>query len=308
MSRAVTVRHALQVALLGVVVWLVAKNWSDFEHVFATAQPLWRPIASSCALVLFSRLVLVQTWRQVVQAWGERLSFADGARIWFVSNLGTYIPGRVWAIAAMGTLAQEVGISPVAAAGSSLVVQLVNVVTGFGVFAVAGAHGMQLPGGTGAGIVALAALVLLTPWLVPLAVQVLNRVSKRQFAVPHLPTSALWWAAAGTTLAWVLYGVAFQWFASGVSGGATAGTTGDWIALFTGSYLLGFIAVFTPGGLGVREGAMALLLKQSGLAVGSLAALLVVASRVWLTILDILPGVLFLLLRPAARRGSSSNE
>jgi glycosyltransferase 2 family protein len=308
MSRAVVMQRVLQVALLGVVVWYVADNWSDFEHVFATARPRWRLILGSCALVLFSRLILVQTWRQVVQAWGEQLSFADGARIWFVSNIGTYVPLKVWAIAAMGTLATEAGVSPVAAVGSSLVVQLVNLLTGLGVFAAAGAHVIRLPGGTTAGIVSLAALVLLTPWLVPLAVRTLNRVSKRQFAVPRLPPAAIWWAGAGTAVAWVLYGVAFQWFASGISGDATAGTTGDWIALFIGPYLAGFVAVFSPGGLGVRELAMDRMLKDSGLAVGAAAALLVVASRVWLTILDLTPGVLFLLLRPAARRVSPSDE
>jgi len=308
MNRAAVLRRALQVALLGFVVWYVADNWSDFEHVFATARPRWRLILGSCVLVLFSRLVLVQTWRQVVQAWGEQLSFADGARIWFVSNLGTYVPGKGGAMAAMGTLAQEAGVSPVAAVGSSLVVQLVNLLTGFGVFAAAGAHVMRLPGGTTTGIVSLTALVLLTPWLVPLSVRTLNRVSKRQFAVPHLPPGAIWWAGAGTAVAWVLYGVAFQWFAAGISGGATAGTTADWIALFIGPYLLGFVAIFSPGGLGVRELAMDRMLKDSGLAVGAVAALLVVASRVWLTILDIIPGVLFLLLRPAARRVPPSDD
>lgn len=308
MKRAVVVQRVLQVALLGVVVWYVAFNWSDFEHVFATARPRWRLILGSCALVLFSRLVLVQTWRQVVQAWGEQLSFADGARIWFVSNIGTYVPLKVWAIAAMGALATEAGVSPVAAVGSSLVVQLVNLFTGLGVFAAAGAHVMRLPGGSAAGIVSLAALVLLTPWLVPFAVRMLNRVSKRQFAVPHLPAAAIWWAGAGTAVAWVLYGVAFQWFAAGISGNATAGTTGDWIALFIGPYLAGFVAVFSPGGLGVREMAMDRMLKDSGLAIGAVAALLVVASRVWLTILDLTPGVLFLLLRPAVRRASPSDE
>lgn len=308
MSRGVAVRRVLQAALLGFVAWYVARHWNEYEHAFAAAHPDWLAIWCSCALVLLSYLVLIQTWRQTVQAWGERLSFDDASRIWFISNLGKYVPGRVWAIAAMGTLAQEAGVSPVAAIGSSLVVQLVNVVTGFGVFFVAGAHVIQLPGGTTAALIALVTLLVLTPWLVPLAVQLLNRISKRQFAEPRLPPSAIWWAAAGTSVAWVLYGVAFRWFAIGISGGATAGTMGDWVAIFVGSYLLGFVTLVSPGGLGVREGFMAVALRQSGLVVGSVAALLVVASRVWLTVLEIVPGVFFLLLRPAARRASSSDE
>ncbi len=308
MTRAAGVRRALQVALLAFVAWYVARHWGEYEHVLAAADPDWLVIARSCVLVFLAYLVLIQTWRQTVQAWGERLSFADASRIWFISNLGKYVPGKVWAIAAMGTLAQEAGVSPVAAIGSSLVVQLVNILTGFGVFAVAGAHVMNLPGGTTASLVSLALLVLLTPWLVPLAVRLLNRVSTRQFAEPALPPSAIWWAGAGTTLAWAMYGVAFQWFAAGISGGATAGTTGDWIAIFIGPYLLGFVALFAPGGIGVREVAMAEALERAGLAVGALSALLVAASRLWLTVLEVVPGVLFLLFRPAARRGSPSDQ
>jgi hypothetical protein len=307
-KRAIVMRRALQVALLGFVAWYVARHWSEYEHALATAHPDWLAISRSCALVLLSYLVLIQTWRQTVNAWGEHLSFSDASRIWFISNLGKYVPGKVWAIAAMGTLAQEAGVSPVAAIGSSLVVQLVNVVTGFGVFFVAGAHVMQLPGGATAAFAALAALLVFTPWLVPFAVRMLNRLTTRQFAEPHLPARAIWWAACGTALAWILYGVAFQWFAAGISGEATAGTTGDWIALFIGPYLLGFVALFTPGGLGVREVFMAEALQRSGLAVGAAAALLVAASRIWLTVLEIIPGVLFLLLRPAARRVSPSDE
>ena len=302
------IRRALQVGLLAFVAWYLARHWSEYQHVFAAAKPDWMGVLRSCALVLVSYFVLIQTWRQTVQAWGERLSFADASRIWFISNLGKYVPGKVWAIAAMGTLAQETGVSPVAAIGSSLVVQLVNVVTGFGVFFVAGARVMRLPGGTATAFVALAALLVLTPWLVPLAVHVLNRFTTRQFAEPHLPARAIWWAAAGTALAWVLYGVAFRRFAAAISGGATAGSAGDWVAIFVGPYLLGFVALFSPGGLGVREVFMAEALQRSGLAVGAVAALLVAASRVWLTVLEIVPGVLFLLFRPAARRVSSSDQ
>jgi len=302
------IRRGLQLALLGFVGWYAAAHWTEYAHVLQSAHPQWLPILGSGVIVLVSYLVLIQTWRQVVQAWGERLSFGDAARIWFISNLGKYVPGKVWAIAAMGALARDAGVSGAAAIGSSLVVQLVNLATGFGVFVVAGAHVMRLPGGTTAAVVALVLLLVLTPWLVPFAVTMLNRFTNRRFAVPHLPARAIWWAGAGTAIAWTLYGVAFQWFASGISGGATSGTTGDWIAIFIGPYLVGFITLFSPGGLGAREVAMLEALPRAGLATGALAALLVVSSRLWLTVLEVIPGVLFMLMRPAARRDSSSDR
>ena len=302
------VRTVLQFALLLFLGGYLYVNWDDYAHAFSQSAPEWGLLALSSLLVFVAYAVLIQTWRQVVVAWGERLSFPDAMRIWFVSNLGKYVPGKIWAIAAMGTLAQEQGISPTAAMGSSVVVQLVNLVTGFGVFFIAGAHVMDVPAGAMAGVVGLGVVLFGAPWLVPVGVRLVNAMTGRQVTLPHLPPSALWWAAAGTTLAWVLYGVAFCFFAAGMMDGSAPGTLGDWTAIFIGPYLLGFIAVFAPGGAGVREVAMAEALQRTGLAVGSVAALLVISSRVWLTILEIIPGVLFLLVKPSPRSDSSSTK
>jgi len=298
------IRVALQLALLGFVCWYVYSHWSDYEHVFQQAHPDWRILGFSSFMVFVAYVVLIQTWRQIVIAWGERLDFASATRIWFVSNLLKNLPGKVWAIAGMGALAQERGVSPVAAMGSSVVVQVVNLVTGLAVFAVAGAHTMKLPLVVVLVVVALGLGVLGAPWLLPNVIRLVNRLTNRSITLPLLPPSAIWWAAAGTALAWVFYGVAFEAFAIGMGAGSN-GSFGDWTAIFIGPYLLGFIAVFAPGGIGVREVAMAEALQRTGLAAGALAALLVAASRVWLTIFEIIPGVIWLLLQPISRSSSS---
>ncbi len=302
------VRTVLQFALLLFLGGYLYINWDDYEHAFSQPAPHWGLVALSSLVVIAAYAVLIQTWRQVVVAWGERLTFPTAMRIWFVSNLGKYVPGKVWAIAAMGTLAQEQGISPAAAMGSSVVVQLVNLVTGFGVFFVAGANVIDVPAAALAGALGLGIMVFSAPWLVPAGVRFLNTLTGRQVKLPHLPPRAIWWAAAGTTLAWVLYGVAFDLFVSGMLRGPAPGTLGDWTAIFIGPYLIGFLAVFAPGGAGVREVFMAEALQRTGLVAGAVAALLVVSSRVWLTILEIIPGVLFLLVSPSRRSDSSSDQ
>lgn len=295
------IRHTLQVALLGFFAWYLYVHWGDYEHVFEHAQPSWGALTLSCVVVLVSYVVLIQTWRLTVEAWGEQLSLGSATRIWFVSNLGKYVPGKYWSIAAMGTLAQEQGISPVAAVGSSLVVQLVNLATGFGVVALTGARVVDVPLPAAAGVVALVFAILAVPSALPRGIALLNRVTGRARPVPHLPPRAIWWAALGTTIAWLLYGVAFQLFARGISAQGGAGATSDWVAAFVASYLVGFIAVFAPGGIGAREVAMAEALQRTGLAGGALVALLVAGSRLWLTVLEIIPGLLLLLVPPAER-------
>jgi hypothetical protein len=111
-------------------------------------------------------------------------------------------------------------------------------------------------------------------------------------------------AALLTALAWLMYGVAFWLFTIGVLGSAP-GALSDYVAVFAGSYLLGFVAIFSPAGVGVREGAMGIALRRAGFAVGP-AYLLVVASRLWLTALEVLPPLIFLAF--VQRRRLSTNE
>jgi glycosyltransferase 2 family protein len=288
----------------------LAQQWSDVAPALRSLRIDWLVVAASGALVLSTYLLLIEAWRRTLRVWSASVPFPNAARIWFVSNLGKYVPGKVWQIAAMGAMAQRDGVGPAAAIGSSLVVNLVNVIAGFAVIAltaggeIASAVGVSgEPGSRGAAaltvlmitIGGVAALVI-TPFAVPRLASLAARVTGRSFVVPRVPASAIWIAAATTTLSWVLYGLAFGLFAHGVSRAAT-GNASSYIAVYTGSYLAGYLALFAPGGVGVREAVLVLAMPRFQLASAADAAVIAVASRLWLTVLEIVPGLL-LLRRP----------
>ncbi len=303
----------MQGAFVVAVLWfggaLLAEQWGAVGELRASLHPSWGRIAFSGGIVLVSYAVLIATWRATVQAWGERIGIGDAARIWFVSNLGRYVPGKVWQIGAMGVMAQRVGVSPVAAVGSALVVSLVHVLVGFGVVAATGREllaGAAPPGGLlVAALAAMGIAVVSAPWWIPTALRLVSRVSGRTIAAPRLPPRAIWVAALGSAVAWVLFGLAFRELTLALLGSVT-GDAAAYVAVFTLSYLLGFVALFAPGGIGVRELSMAALLVSASLATAPQAALLVVASRLWLTVLEILPGALFLAW-PSFRPAPSSS-
>src|SRR5665213_4554449 len=118
----------------------VRSEWSDLSTLPSTLHPNWWMVLGSAGWVALSYAVLIETWRQIVVAWGGHLSWPTAARIWFISNLGRYVPGKVWQIGAMGALAQEAGVSSAAAIGSALVVNLVNLLAGLLVVLVAGSR------------------------------------------------------------------------------------------------------------------------------------------------------------------------
>jgi glycosyltransferase 2 family protein len=289
------------------VVWFagraLVRQWTGVRALLVEARPAWGLVLLSYVPVLIAYAFLIQVWRGILTAWdqGGRLSSWQAARIWFVSNLGRYVPGKVWQIATMGVMAQQRGISPVAAAGSALVVNLANVATGFVVVLATGAAVFRsfADAGPRSGLIVaavLAAGLLLLPLALAWAAPLVARLSRNRLVLPHLPARAVWLAALGTAVAWVLYGVAFRLFSTAVVPGA-AGATPLYVATYTSSYLVGYLALLAPGGLVVREAMLVAGLTGLGLLPAPEAWVVALTSRLWITLIEAIPGLLFLLLR-----------
>ena len=105
-------------------------------------------------------------------------------------------------------------------------------------------------------------------------------------------------------LSWIAYGIAFQLFVVGVLGGA-AGATSSYIAVYAASYIIGFLALFAPGGVVVRESALVAGMVRLGLASQADAFAVAVASRLWLTVVELLPGFIALASRAALLQRST---
>ncbi|MGH7584190.1 MAG: lysylphosphatidylglycerol synthase domain-containing protein, partial [Gemmatimonadales bacterium] len=240
--------------------------------------------------------VLIWGWRQVVVGWREHLGGLDAARIWAISNLGKYIPGKVWAIAGMGMMAQRQGVSATAAMGSAVIMQLVALATGAMIaLALVGTEVLdRLLGNWGAiGALALAVIALLaaislaSPALTARIAYILRRPEGIRPVEPGALTAGL----AANFTSWCGYGLSLQLLARGTLHDVSLSwstATGS----FAASYIVGYLALLLPGGLGVREILLADLLKGS-IGIGPAAAL-AIASRVATTLND-LGAALFLL-------------
>ena len=291
--------RAAQVALGATLAWLIAstlwRQWGEVRRAAEHASLRWGYVAASCAVVLLTYALLLEAWRLAANGWGPRLRYREAARIWFVSSLGRYLPGKLWQLGAMAAMARRKGVPGIAAAGSMLLVTLINTVTGSVVVAATGARGLDIPPIGAAVLAALGGAIVLTPAVLPLLGAVAARVTGREVTIPALPGYAIPFAAGFTALAWVSYGVAFHLLSIGVLG-KPPGALSLSIAVFTGSYLVGFLALFAPAGIFVREAVMYTALTVAGLAAGP-AVLLIVASRLWLTVLEVVPPLLFLVRR-----------
>jgi glycosyltransferase 2 family protein len=301
---------AAQIVLTAVVVWFVGTTlvdqWREFRGVTFVTRPDWRFIVGSGVVVLLAYAVLIETLRRILLSWAAPsetdnrppLSFMGVARMWSISNFGRYIPGKVWGIGAMATMAHEAGIPAVAAAGSAVLNTVVNIATGFLVALIAGWRSFDeiSKGRTWIGIALLivAALgIVALPAILPRMLDVVRRVTRREISVTSVPHRAVYIALVGNLVSWLVYGAAFQLFVFGVVGEAT-GSFADYVTAYAWPYILGYLAIFAPGGLVVRDGALVVALTTLGIAPPQQALLISLTSRLWLTVLELLPGVLFL--------------
>jgi hypothetical protein len=288
---------ALGLLVAGFAVRALVRNWDELR-----TQPLvleLRPgyLLASVLLVWAMYALLIWAWRFMLESWGQELNGWTAARIWTVSNLGKYLPGKVWAIAGMALMAQQAGVAAWAATGSAVVLQVLAIGTGAALVGLTGAVALEAahPGARlalGALVVASAVGVGLVLW--PPVVRRLLRMARvpAEAVMAPKPEGVI----AGivvNAVAWIGYGTSLWLLARGILPATQLGLLRA-IAVFTASYLAGFLALLAPGGLGVREGLFILTLQQPlGIAAATALAL---ASRLLLTITEFGAAAPFLLL------------
>ena len=273
---------ALQAAVAVVVVVLVyrslQRNWSEFRslEVHLALRPGW--LALSFVTVFLTYIFYIEAWRRLLAGWQQHIAFRPAARAWTLSNLGRYVPGKVWTVTGLVVLAQREGIRGSAAAASAIAFQALVLGTGVAIVAAATPHeasGLRLA----IGLAIAAASLSLLVW--GRSARWLGRVLSPANPLNPLPLSAVGTAAVLMVVGWMTYGLSFWLFIRGIlpnpqlSLAAASGT-------FTLSYILGTLALFAPGGIGVREVLLVTLLTPYLGSGGAVATS--VGSRVLLTI------------------------
>jgi uncharacterized membrane protein YbhN (UPF0104 family) len=286
--------------LVGVALRSLVVNWQSLraEPVAWQVSPAW--LVASVLVVFASYAVLIEAWRRVVLSMGEKLAFLTAARIWFLASLGKYVPGKVWAVAGAAVLAQRAGVDPAAAVAGALALQALALASGAVVVALTARDAFQAAG-QGVTVVAAAVILLSIAGVAALTSQpLLDRVARllpRSWPrLRAMSPSIVVAAFLANALAWAGYGVALLLLARGLLP-AISLSLPQAVGVFTCSYLVGFIALFAPGGLGPRESVFLLMLAGDiGL---KPAAALALASRLLLTGTEVLPAIPLLLRRAA---------
>jgi uncharacterized membrane protein YbhN (UPF0104 family) len=269
----------LVVTAVGIAVVLI-RLWPDVSAALSSVG--WGGLLLSALLALCSLFSGLLAWRTTLRELGSPVSLPSAANIYFVSQLGKYVPGSVWAGLAMLRLGQDVGISRASIAYSYLLSLAFSLMTGLslGVPALIAYGGDYLPLAT----LAVLSVVLLWPRLLNAILDRGLRLARRGRLEQPLRGAGIARIVALYLLAWVFGGL-HVWVLAVTVGADPLPGLFPAVAAYTVASTLGVIVVLAPAGAGVRDVLMALILTPT---TGAAAATAVtVVSRGLLTFLDL---------------------
>ncbi len=285
------VRAGLLLLVLVAVAVALWRNWADFSSQVRRLD--WRVITAGFVLGLLSPAFTMLGWRVLLSDLGTRLALPPAASIFFVGQLGKYVPGSVWTVVMQTEMGHRLKVPRRKMATTGLVMLVLSVL--------------------GGAIVALPAVPLLitqsdttvSPWWVAVGVlvailvlgvlwpPVLNALITRGLAM--IRREPLEHALSGRAIGLSMLFIIAAWIANGASvlvlaEALTPGRPTSLIVICVSGFALasvvGMVAVVLPAGVGVREGIMVLLLTSVMSPAGATAV--VVLIRFFTVLADVL--------------------
>lgn len=280
-----------------------------------TLEIQWRWLISSFAFLLFYRSAYIVPFAKLLRdVILPQVSFRDVFILFHLANITRYLPGRIWGIVRLLTLSERFGFSKTAV-GVSLTLH-VGIETAFGgLIATSLIFSKQMQ------TTAYLVVEKISGHAVLFTLIVIGVVTGARFLIPKVSLKARDFLKTlqqiGThlltkqfrkkwlnilqvhALLWCCQGLAFfffvkcfalvQWKEIGILS-----------ACYAFAWIVGFLSFLTPGGLGVREGLLGLLLANYMST--PQATLIALLCRVWMLSAElVLAGTAFLLYKTADR-------
>ncbi|MGB7817145.1 MAG: lysylphosphatidylglycerol synthase domain-containing protein [Ornithinibacter sp.] len=257
------VRIGLLVVILvgvGIALW---RNWDAVSSELVLIS--WPVLVGAFALTVLAPAVTLMGWRVLLADLGSDLHPAPAASIFFVGQLGKYLPGSVWTILVQTEMGARLKVPRRRMAVAGLLAIGLAVLTGslMGLPAVPPLVDRESSALSWWWVVLAAGLgaVLLWPRLLNAVIARGLRLIRREPLEHDLSGRAVALTVAWFAGAWVSTGLGVFLLARSVAPGAPVGQL--LVASICGFALAsaaGMFSVLVPAGVGVRDGVLALLL------------------------------------------------
>ncbi|MCY3740945.1 MAG: hypothetical protein OXH00_07985 [Candidatus Poribacteria bacterium] len=301
-----TFRQSFGILIAGALLFFLIKPFiqahKQLEDI--TLQIQWRWLVTSFGFILLYRSFYVWPFTMLLRCItpGGHVWFRNAFALFHLANITRYLPGRIWGVVRLLSLSHRFGLSKTAVGGSlTLHVGIETALGGFIAMSLLSSKQMRdtalsvlekISGHTLlftlAVVGAIAGMLFLIPKVSVHARQALKTL--REIGQPFCQKS-FWCSAAclrgdggvgilaSHILLWSCQGFAFYLFVRSLAPVAWA-DAGILTACYAFAWIVGFLSFLTPGGLGIREGLLGLLLS-SYMPVPQ-ATLVALLCRIWM--------------------------
>jgi len=264
----------------------IARNWEQF-----VTYP-WRLSAGPLVLALLAAfvesVVVVTIWWRALALTGISIPWLLGLQILFRAQIARYLPGGVWDLVGRFVLADQAGMGKRATAASMGLEMGVQVLSGavFLILALALRTGLALQAYLALGVaVIIGSLILLSPPVFRFFVNTALKLLKKPALDMPLTYGGLFQLFLLRLLGHFFLGLGFFFLVQGIAP-VPLSAAPLLITSFVGAWLIGYLAVIFPMGIGIREGALVLL--TSGVLPFGVATAAVLGYRVLIALRDLL--------------------
>lgn len=273
--------------------YAVVARWDETSDALANMS--WPVVGLSLVCAFAGMCALMMGLRAVLAGFGSVLPLRGAARVWFIAQLGKYVPGKVWVLAAQVELGHEYKVPRLRMVSATFLNMAVTMATGLAIAAVA--LPLTSPAATADywWLFALAPVLLaglhptIVTWGLNLGLKIIHRPPLERPADLGATLRAVGWNLIG----WALFGTHI-WLLALDGGGSGKSLPLAAIGGYALAWTVGFLFFIAPGGIGAREVALAITLAPA-LPAGA-PGVVAIISRVVFTLVDLIGASLAFLI------------
>jgi hypothetical protein len=277
------VKWAVVVVAVGIGAYEIDIEWGKVHH--ALVEIGFLTSFEALLVLLVMQYATLRQWQSLLSGLGSPTRPTTAARIFFIGQLGKYIPGSVWPVLTQMELGARAKIPRVRSASASILTMIVSLAGGLLVAAATIPFAHYSAGYDWVFVLVPVILVCLYPRVLNPLLTWLFKVAKRPGLDQPVTLAMVSKSLAWSLLAWLANGVQIWILADKL--GAPAGRT-FLIALggYAFAWCVGFVVIIDPAGAGIRDALLVAVLAPVLPAAPALAVALV--SRAVNTISDLL--------------------
>jgi hypothetical protein len=298
----VWLKWAVVVIAVGIGAYEIDIEWNQVHHALLQIGLL----ASFEALLvlLVMQFATLRQWQALLAGLGSPLRTRTAGRIFFIGQLGKYIPGSVWPVLTQMELGARANVPRSRSAGASILTMILSLATGLLVAAATLPFAHYSADYDWVFILVPVILVCLYPRVLNPLLNWLFKLTKRPGLDQPVTLTMLSKALAWSFLAWIANGVQI-WILADKLGAPVGRTIPIALGGYAFAWCVGFVIIFAPAGAGFRDALLVAVLAP--VLAHSPALALALVSRAVNTISDLLVAgaAAFRRPRPSSREAAA---